>query len=394
MSKPVIRCSSLDRVISCNGSLTLTKASPKVPDEDDEVRFQGNMGHFLIANTLIKEQGAVGELEPPEVPEDYIFPDRISWVPDNCVNVALDQIPGDYAMVVEQGFAWEFDRFILSGHIDVCGISAEATDVVAGDWKLGNKPQDPAHANWQFLGYLVLLYQAFPSLKRGTFFMYQPLATLGDYDDRLSEVTVEDFPEMAKYLESEINKALDNPMELNTGVKQCQYCPALLAARPCPAAKQELDKFMKYQLTDEQVTFAGVEMTDGELGDLYQSSRILYPSMTEALKKRIDRRLEHVGSIVSDNGKTITGSQKGGRWDVASSTDLIELAEQEIGGDDVDEWAPREVKVPKVIDALAEKYAAHEKTKKAKQKVAKDLFKERFGHLAKQQTTRWVRIHD
>lgn len=300
----IIRCSSLDQLIRCPASDILQDKA--IYRAQQTVTLDGTYMHWMIADTQIREYGATSNeaQRPPVFPEAY-SPKDMQWAIDYCVRLAVDDAPDDWYLMVENHYAWQFDRFILSGHVDYVSMSPDCTQAYGKDWKTGYAWTDPAAQNWQVLGYIVLLSKAYPSLKSISFDIVQPRARQDDTasDERVSTVTVEgaDLAQAASYLESKINEVLDNPYQLETGPKQCQYCKAKLI---CPGL-QEVRNRMKIKLTPEYISRLQAEPDDDALVELFTDAKTLEP-VIEVVKAMVKHRLEKDHQIVSSNGISLT----------------------------------------------------------------------------------------
>jgi hypothetical protein len=234
---------------------------------------------------------------------------------DYCIRTAHEDYPADWALEVEAEFAYEFDRFILIGHSDLFGVAPDASEFAGSDWKLGHEPVDPAEVNNQVLGYLVLGKRAYPQAKRGTYRIVQPRNCPEDGNERVTEVTLsgEELEKCAAYLEAEVNKALDNAYELNSGMKQCRWCPVAQSMQ-CPALRAELE-FMKLTLTPQMVAKLKDGVTDADLGDVVIVGRTISRAL-ESAEDELKERVSQKARVVAGCGVSITQKVEGGRYDV------------------------------------------------------------------------------
>jgi hypothetical protein len=304
--KPIIRSSELDRVLACNGSLTLV---PLVAPRDGNEGNEGTDIHRKIAFRLVSEAGATG----PESLKGYAYPVKAhitDWIAQFCYKAVKEHVPTDWSLECEMPLSYEWDRFILSGHPDVVALSPDVTEFYVDDFKTGYIPVDIAESNWQLLAYAVLIKRAYPTLQRGTLRIIQPRNNEDDGFPRISEATIENIDVATVGLEKRINAALDNPMEVNSGPSQCKWCP--LAGPQCPATLG-VQKLMKATLTQEAIARIKLEPDDAQLGDWIVTARTLERA-TEDAKNLLHERLDKVPSITSGSGVQITRKVQKGSW--------------------------------------------------------------------------------
>lgn len=319
MSKPVIRCSQLDQLFECNGSFTLQQLVAPVDREDSR---EGLYLHHATAARQVGELGATppdGGLVGPALPATYKVPVHSDWMVDFFFRLICEEVPRNWALEVEVPLAYEFDRFILSGHQDAFAISPAGTQSMGFDWKTGYRAVDPADSNNQCLGYIVLQKRAYPMLKKARFTIAQPRANEEDGEQRVSTVVVEGdaLDNAVTYLERRVNAALDNLGEVNSGPRQCRWCAAVLQ---CPAAIAERE-LMKIQLTPESLANIKREPSDATLADWIVSARIIEQGIKDA-KELAHERIAACGSIMSRGGVSITQTEQGGSYTI---TDPVAL---------------------------------------------------------------------
>lgn len=305
--KRSIRCSELDRVLNCNGSVTLV---PLVDPREGDEGVAGTNIHAKIAWMLVSLIGAysgepiAGKVKPLGFDE---------WIADYCFREVRDSVPPDWSLEVETGWAYEFANFILSGHMDAVAISPDATEAIGWDYKTGYDPVDPAEFNEQVLGYIVLLKRAYPTLRKITFKIVQPRNDEDEGFERVSSVTV-NFDHTDIFInefEMRMDKALSNPMELDTGRKQCRWCPVGFHLQ-CPALKLQQEN-MKLTMTKEALANIKRAADDKTLGDWVIAARTLKP-ISEAAEETLHARLDKQPSIVAGDGTTITRSTEKGSY--------------------------------------------------------------------------------
>lgn len=316
--RPTIRASDLDRVLSCNGSLTLVPmVAPRESDEGDE----GTYLHWLIAKRLIEELGATapeGGLPPPDVPAGYKLPANAAWIVHWAVRRIQERVPVNWSLLVEVPLAYAFPDWDNSGHIDWLAISPDATEAIGGDYKTGRDPVDPADNNWQTFDYMCLAKRAWPSLRIISFEIDQPRVTEEDDVARISTSILEgDNLEVAnETLDAAVRTAIENRHELNTG-KQCAYCIGC----SCPAIR----KLMKLQITPELLAEVTHTPSDAVLGDFVADGRLLAKPLkdaTELLHARLDTKPE----VVTGAGQTFTRKIERSGYEITEPVPFFQLA--------------------------------------------------------------------
>lgn len=306
--KPVIRCSSLDRLLNCHGSRTLEpRVAPRTGDEGAE----GTAGHYLVARRLIDEIAARNG--GVKTPAKQIIPKISEWIVAWFLRVVREEIPETYALTVEDEFAYEFDRFVLVGHQDITGVNAAGTDFIGLDEKWGYKPVLPAEFNWQVMGYLALAKLAYPALTRARYAIGQPRNSEEDGFPRLSWVELDGagLDACVASLEAKVNEALDDPFTVSSGLSQCAWCPVGIQ---CPAMRKELE-FMQATLTPESIEAIKAQPDDKLLADIVISSRTASRSLDDA-EKLLKERIGTDGHAVSSEGIRVTLKIEGGQYAV------------------------------------------------------------------------------
>jgi len=287
--KPVIRVSSIDKLLRCHGSIPLTanKQSKSGKEAND-----GNWFHWQTGATLIESYGATAgsDFREPTFPKDYEPPIKDSWVIDSCVNNGIYSMPKTWSMIVEDEFEIEYPNFILRGHIDLVGICPDIHAAVVKDWKTGSVLTDPAECNYQIMGYGILVWRTWPSINWMKLGIFQPRAYIGEETDRDSEeyiVGQDQFKEAEAFLVAQIDNALANYLELSTGEKQCRWCEAFFN---CPAIKKEAER-MELLLSENDLLRASKDCSNDDLAALLHSVKLFKPrfdDITNEVKERID----------------------------------------------------------------------------------------------------------
>lgn len=311
--KPVLRCSGLDQFLSCPGSRTLLEALGSMRT-DDSASHEGNWCHHQGAKKLVEEHGAVppaGGLPPPEIPDGYNGSDFAKWMVEYYTSRVLQDAGGDRAMEVECELLAEFDRFWLSGHCDSNTVNAEATELSFNDLKTGINKVDLAEANWQCLGYATLFKKQWPTLKKIRGRIIQPRLI----ENRESDVTIEgeQLENAPAFLGAKINAALDAPMKLNAGQKQCRWCDVGLR---CPELRKKL-KSKNMEITHELLEKLKTEPNDQVLAEWCVAGKLLLPKLEEA-KDLMRERLAIIKELVLADGTRLFLQDKAGRREVVN----------------------------------------------------------------------------
>ncbi len=313
--KPVVRCSSLDQLISCPASRTLA-AMLGVQEQDDRASWEGQWCHhqgalrFIKGGAMAPEGGLIG----PKIPVDYKPESFAEWIVDYYHQGVMEETPSDWAMEVEGELLWEFPTFWLSGHCDVYAIAPDASALNFDDLKSGNIVVDAASLNWQVLGYAGLFKLIFDALKRIRGRIIQPRVKEGEEGKRVSSVIIDErgiyndegecvaagvnINNFVALLVLKIEEALDRPMKLKTGLKQCRWCPADLQC-PCLIAERNL---MEMELTKEALELIELEPNDETLARWALARRMLGNKMDKAWDLFKERLAQGEGRFESKDG--------------------------------------------------------------------------------------------
>jgi hypothetical protein len=305
-----LRCSSLDRVLSCNGSLTLVPLLPPRPDSAES--REGVAIHWLAHSRIKEELGAEGDIGPQPDLKPAAFS---KWIADYYVDTVRSVVPSDWSLDCEVDLSATFPRFRLTGHPDDIALSPDLTAAIGLDLKAGYIPVDAAECNWQVMGYGVLLKRAYPTLRRLKYFIVQPRNDEDEGYQRVSFVEVaptEDDPDpLARWvttLEAAVCCALDNAMETDSSYSACRWCPVPILK--CPSLLAEFYQ-MKQKLTPEFLEAVRKAPDDATLADIVIAARLLAKPIEDAeemLKERMRK-----GPVVSGSGKTCRIKVSGGR---------------------------------------------------------------------------------
>lgn len=345
--KPIWRCSSLDRNLLCNGAPTL---EPLVAPRQGTEGQEGDFLHWLSHSKLKVECGAVGDIGPsPVVPKSISFS---AWIADYYVRTIREIVPPSWSLECEVPLSYEFDRFILSGHIDDCAMSPDATEAMIFDLKTGRDAVDPADNNEQLFGYVCLLLRAYPTLRKVSAYLVQPLNDEDEGYQRVSGPAVIEGDVLDRCiptLEARVNAALDNSMEVDDSPKACNWCSVGIQ---CPAviARRNL---MKMKLTEEHIASIKHTPDDAVLGSWVVAGRIISRPLSDATdlaKERIERQ----GSITSAEGVVITAKTGPGSYKYPQPAAFLAALRRRLPTDE--DIAPAlSFSISRARDAIAEK---------------------------------------
>lgn len=398
MTRPRIRCSSLQQLLACPASLRLRAF---VGDsKDSAASLLGSWCHYEGARRLVENHGAVAEdgaLVAPAMPTGWEPPRFASWMVDFWLQTVLTYCDVDMALEVEAELSHSFAGFDLTGHVDCVGFkigaNGEPEEAVGLDLKTGTEIVDEAEQNAQVLGYMVLLRLCYPTLRKVTFAICQPRNNPDEGQERNTWATLEGeaLDRAVSYLEREINASLAAPDQLNSdGWKQCRYCPA---ADQCPAIAADLED-MKMTLTPEHLANISTEPSVKRLLEIELARKKLTPIFERAKDALKERVRAEGGTIIEDGVRIYIEERNSGRkiTDNAKATELL--------SDLPDERFHRTYEFkPAAIEAVL---AEHESERtgakvpvdsKARGKVSgKSLFNDRLGAVTEQTTAEWLRI--
>jgi hypothetical protein len=375
--KPTVRCSGLDRRLNCPGSPTLeAKARAETLDlggvaQGNSMQWRGNWCHWISAERLINEYGAYGKLTKPELPPGWKpspWDERTAeWYTANL----LADTPDNHIFYVEEHLTAEFERFVLSGHLDCYSINAEETEATINDLKTGTDPVDPADENWQLLGYAVLLKRRYPKLVRVRAKIFQRAA-----DEPITDVLIEfDAVNAEAFLEKKINETLDQPLTFITGRKQCgtefKPCPAIDF---CPCVKAEINH-MKMTLTPEELEKLKVVPDLKELAAVAAEARAIRGPI-ETILDTLKERIQLEGPTVLPDGTPVRVVESPGRRTIIHTNAAFVALASKVGEDKA--WNTLSLSLTAAEDELVE--TGMKRTSK-KGESAKGWIEERMNHL-------------
>jgi hypothetical protein len=239
------------------------------------------------------------------------------WMVDWCIRHLRETIPEDWSLMVEIQFRFEFDRWICTGQGDIIAQSPDGKIIKGKDWKFVYKPITPAPENDQFLTYIVLAYLDWPDTEEIEFEACCPRLS---EEDRITSVTVRgaELAACVRSLDQRQCWALDHPMLLKTGYKQCEWCVGC----SCPAIRA-LNKKMEMELTPEMLAQIEREPNDALLADFVIDSRTLKKPMEDATEM-LHERLNTNPVIHAGCGLTVTRKIQKGDYEVPEPVRFME----------------------------------------------------------------------
>ena len=302
----------MDRILRCPGSRTLNAIVAK--REGDE-GTEGTAIHNEVAWRLVRELGASQPDGGLPAITDYRVPAYVAWIVDWAFRQVAENAPSDYALEVEPLLTHDFDRWTLTGHLDVAATSPDGRVALDWDWKTGRIPVDPAECNWQVAGYMALRRLNY-GVEKATFSIGQPWNDEDSGFERLSSVTIDgadNLDRLVADLDARVCAALDNADSLETGTAQCKYCSAAIQ---CPAIRLLLDD-MKSRLTPAILATIRATPDDATLVDLVAECRTLNRPLEDA-EEMLKARLETAPVLVGASGREVRVKESSGGFKVVN----------------------------------------------------------------------------
>lgn len=305
-----VRCSELDRVLPCPGSLTLV---PMVAPRTGKEAHEGQCLHHDSALQIIARLGGTAPDGLPPHNPDWPSLKVSKWISDFYVRHIQESVPPDWSIEVEVALSYEYAGFILSGHIDCCAISPDGKRAKGFDLKTGRDPVSPAEENEQFFAYSCNLKRAYPTLECIEFDGVQPNNDPDEGFERVShmELSGARLEAAIATLERRVNAALARPMDLDSGRKQCRWCDAKLQ---CPAYRAERD-LMKLTMTKQHIEAVRREPEDTTLADWVLVGKTLASGFEDA-EEMAKERISKMGALVASDGTQITVKTTPGSYKV------------------------------------------------------------------------------
>jgi hypothetical protein len=368
-----IRCSSLDRILACPGSLVLN--SIVAQRESGEEALEGAALHHESALRIVRDLGGSAPDGLPEPDPKWPSLKFSKWISDYYVRHVHENAPEDWSLEVELPLSYSFlfqtpvpvtvvewvdvkpvltqrtdTGFILSGHIDCCAISPCGTRAIIWDLKCGYDPVDVAESNWQLLGYAMLLLRAYPMLKDITIYIVQPRNDEDDGFPRVSSYQLTECVDLQAVSNTFVrNVALSLSMadNLNTGRVQCKWCGV---AMQCEAAIQERE-LMKAKLTQESIARVKAEPDDQLVADWVIARSVLEKPLKAAAELAAER-IKATGEISTSDGIRITQKVERGAYKINDPSGLWSYLRETLPDDKLAPCA--KWKMSEIKDALAE----------------------------------------
>lgn len=401
--KPVIRCSSLDQLLSCPGSRTLLEVIGALRMDDSD-SWEGAWCHWEAARRLIEEHGAVppeGGLKAPDIPKDFEPTSFAKWMVEFYLREVLLSAGSERAIEVECEMLQEFDRFWLSGHGDSNSVNADCTELDFDDLKTGINPVDQAESNWQVFGYAVLFKRQWPTLKRIRGKIVQPRMTedvgkrvtgaiIGMDGCRSNEdgalINTMTIEEIAGVLEAHINAALDDAMRLTSGIKQCRWCDAWLK---CPAIDEEIKEMKTVLLTQELLKKIKAEPDDAALARIALAAKLL-DSKFESAREMLKARLEVEKLITLEDGTRCFIETKSGTREITKKETAWEILVDILPAEVLYELIS--LGVEPTERALAKHFKIPHKTEVEGRVDGRQKFIELLGDTVERKPQQWLQI--
>lgn len=383
--RPVIRCSNIDRLLSCPGSRTLDAKLAELDDfsgeaAGDSMTWRGNWCHWASAKRLIEQHGAIAPdgLATPKIPSGWHPSPWDERFVDWYVAQVVEHTPSDHALFVEHRFTHAFLTFDLTGQLDCYSLSPDGTEFGINDAKTGVVQVDEAENNWQLAGYCTLLKLAHPKLQRGHVRILQH-----DADTQFSEMEITDnLDALVNFMEKKVLDALIAWRELETGYKQCRLCQNI---QFCPALNKEISE-MKMILSEQEVSDLQVTSDLKSLAALAARGRAIagpIDRLIEALRSRI----EVEGPVVLDDGTRIELVEEPGFRVVTAPKVAHALVADKLGEDEA--WGTLSMSVKKVEDGLV---ASGMKRTSKKEESATSWIGQTLGHLIHRPTIKKLKF--
>jgi hypothetical protein len=278
--------SSMQRIMSCRGSLPLTeqlRTMGMLPeDRGSDDADKGTRIHEILAKFAKGEDLNRADFDS----EEWTTAEKLWERAQEIITEFFGDDLSDVEFVVEERL-WLNDRTgekILSGQFDLIGIRASTGDALLIDYKTLFGEHPPASLNWQLRTGAVLIREIWGATAIRIVLLQNAAPTskqdvdVIDLDGWLEEI--EELPAMAKR----------DPLQVGfTRGHWCNYCPAKLA---CPKIKHDLAIM---EATPEAVIQGASNDQLGELLDRLES----VSTLEATAKREADWRLR--------NGATIPG---------------------------------------------------------------------------------------
>jgi hypothetical protein len=158
-----LRCSALPPAFLCGASV---RPGELVIDEANDAATMGTAAH--AGHAVMVETGRVQWDAVPELAREHGVPERelrvllaLGQRVWNEIRESTPNASAEVAFSYHGDLVHEDDRFVLTGHVDVIGLSIGEATVI--DWKDGRLDRDHGH---QWRGYAFLALMAHPELQR------------------------------------------------------------------------------------------------------------------------------------------------------------------------------------------------------------------------------------
>lgn len=280
VKKNFIRCSSLNRFMSCSGFLSLPQ------DEKTSIEAEeGTCFHWVVERMLNGDNIIAGMKAPNDfvVDDDMIF--HANWVLRVIPKQGVSEYPIEF-------YPSEEHNFQIKGTLDRAWEEDNGTTLVIADYKYGHRIVN-VEDNWQLIGYaLGFLAKTKSYYNKISMRILQPRPHHPDGPYRKVEITYDKLMEYEAKIKEQVKKYLLSDGVLSTG-KHCAYCPAV---NSCSAINSTFYNAIDEVRNDVKVD----ELSDKELSmmiDMYERVKDIFKIRADSLKDLAIERIKQ-GRII------------------------------------------------------------------------------------------------
>lgn len=403
------RSSGIGPTLSCPGRITAIPLVPAKPDDDSSI--EGTSIHYVIADRLVKEDGATPPDDGLQPPKGGIQIQAFSaWVPDFCLRFVRDTVPPDWSLMVEAEFEHAYTlpnpvavplseiegpipadhevagdavliRYvIITSHVDLIAQSPDGKRIIAADWKTGQVGADAAPENEQAASYMTQIKLAWPDTESVRFFMVQPrIDEEATGIDRITDVELNgaELDRLNAMTCKRLEAAIRNRFITNSGPKQCRYCP--VNGPLCPSIQAEKDHAMKAELTKERIAALKAGIDDKTLADFVIAGRTLNPAF-EAATEEAKERIREKGYLDGSENR-ITVATRGGSYEITDDDGFYDAMCSTIP-DERARYRASKPSMTRVKEAISDAQGIPKKSKVGIS--AESVFADKFGPCVQQ----------
>lgn len=276
-----LRCSSLPIAFLCPGSV---RTGPLVIDEDHEGGRMGTAAHEGQA-TLVNT-GRVDWDAVPDIARRHGVDEAELRSLLGLASRLWDQVRNSFPNAsAEVELSYESDDFVLTGHVDVLGVSAGVAHI--GDWKDGRLDSDHSH---QLLGYafLVLASGGVDRAETGVLWVRET-----EYEHRT--VTADQAKAWIHRLHSEV-------VQWDGVYHPGNHCHNCRRAHECPARRAVVRRDVE--------AIAGMDLDEQAIAALTPEQRIDLVIKARAVAQIAERFVGAIKADVAKNGDCEGGGKK------------------------------------------------------------------------------------